>query len=384
MDSLLLLEALFWSAVIVTVYVYLGYPTLLAAWARLAPKPVHSSPVTPRVSIVIAARNEAAALRRRLDNLLESDYPRDRMQIIVVSDGSTDETVEVLRGYRGRVDAVVLPPSGKASAINAGVAAARHEILVFADARQTFAPGALRALVGPLADPAIGGVSGELILDCESGDGDSTIGEGVGAYWRYEKWLRRQESLIGSTLGSTGAIHALRRDLWQPLPDETILDDVLAPMQVVLSGARVVFEGSAIAYDRVAPAAATEFKRKTRTLAGNYQLIKLQPRLLIPFLNPVWLQFVSHKLGRLIVPYALVVMFATSAALAIHHLLYGAAFAAQVVFYGLAVYGAVLDRRGLSSAARRAKEGREDRPPAAPGQHIGEACVTSMHGGSDA
>ena len=371
MDSLLLFEALFWSAVIVTAYVYVGYPALLAAWARLAPKPVHSSPVTPGVSIVIAARNEAAALRGRLDNLLESDYPHDRMQIIVVSDGSTDETVDVLRNYRGRVDAIVLPPSGKASAINAGVAAAHHEILVFADARQTFARDALRALVGPLADPAIGGVSGELILDCESGDGESTIGEGVGAYWRYEKWLRRQESLIGSTLGSTGAIHALRRDLWQPLPDETILDDVLAPMQVVLAGARVVFEGNAIAYDRVAPAAVTEFKRKTRTLAGNFQLIKLQPRLLIPFLNPVWLQFVSHKLGRLIVPYALVLMFTTSAALASSHLLYAAAFAAQVVFYGLAAYGAVLDRRG-----------REDRT--AQGQHIGEACVTSMHGGSDA
>ena len=382
MDSLLLFEALFWVAVVVTVYVYLGYPTLLAAWARLAPKPVHSLPVTPGVSIVIAARNEAAALRGRLDNLLESDYPHDRMQIIVVSDGSTDETVDVLRNYRGLVDAIVLPPSGKASAINAGVAAARHEILVFADARQTFAPDALRALVGPLADPAIGGVSGELILDCESGDGESTIGEGVGAYWRYEKWLRRQESLIGSTLGSTGAIHALRRDLWQPLPDETILDDVLAPMQVVLAGARVVFEGNAIAYDRVVPAAGTEFKRKTRTLAGNFQLIKLQPRLLIPFLNPVWLQFVSHKLGRLIVPYALVLMFTTSAALASHHLLYAAAFASQVVFYGLAVYGAVLDRRGLPSVARSAKEGREDRT--APKQHIGEACVTSMHGGSDA
>lgn len=382
MDSLLLFEALFWVAVVVTAYVYVGYPTLLAAWARLAPKPVHSSPVTPGVSIVIAARNEAAALRGRLDNLLESDYPHDRMQIIVVSDGSTDETVDVLRNYRSRVDAIVLPPSGKASAINAGVAAAHHEILVFGDARQTFAPDALRALVGPLADPAVGGVSGELILDCESGDGESTIGEGVGAYWRYEKWLRRQESLIGSTLGSTGAIHALRRDLWQPLPDETILDDVLAPMQVVLAGARVVFEGNAIAYDRVAPAAATEFKRKTRTLAGNFQLIKLQPRLLIPFLNPVWLQFVSHKLGRLIVPYALVLMFTTSAALASSHLLYAAAFAAQVVFYGLAAYGAVLDRRGLPSVARSAEEGREDRT--AQGQHIGEACVTSMHGGSDA
>ena len=147
---------------------------------------------------------------------------------------------------------MLLPAGGKARALNAGVAAARHEVLVFADARQTFAPDALRALVAPLADPRVGGVSGELLLDCESGDGDSTIGEGVGAYWRYEKWLRRHESLVGSIVGSTGAIYALRRELWQPLPADTILDDVLAPMRAVLAGARVVFEGSARAYDRVA------------------------------------------------------------------------------------------------------------------------------------
>jgi biofilm PGA synthesis N-glycosyltransferase PgaC len=380
MDSLLLLKALFWSAVIVTVYVYLGYPTLLAAWARLAPKPVRRSPVTPGVSIVIAARNEAATLRRRLDNLLASDYPHDRMQIIVASDGSTDESAAVLREYRGRVEALSLPHAGKASAINAGVAAARHGVLVFADARQTFAPDALRALVAPLADPAIGGVSGELLLDCESGDGDSTIGEGVGAYWRYEKWLRRQESLVGSTLGSTGAIHALRRELWQPLPSETILDDVLAPMQAVLSGARVVFESEARAYDTAAPVAATEFRRKTRTLAGNFQLLKLQPRLLVPFLNPVWLQFVSHKLGRLVVPYALVVMLLASAFLAAHHVFYGAAFAAQVLFYGLAAYGAVLDRRGPAAVARSGHGSSAGHTPRPINE---EACVTSMHGGSD-
>ena len=370
-NPVLLLEALFWSAVIVTVYVYLGYPTLLAAWAAIAPKPVRRSPVTPSVSIVIAARNEATILRQRLDNLLDSDYPHDRMQIIVVSDGSTDDTPGVLAAYRGRVDAIVLPSSGKASAINAGVAAARHDVLVFADARQTFAPDALRALVAPFADSEVGGVSGELLLDCESGTGDSTIGEGVGAYWRYEKWLRRHESLIGSTLGSTGAIHALRRDLWRPLPTETILDDVLGPMLVVLSGSRVVFEGEAKAYDRAAPVAAAEFKRKTRTLAGNYQLLKLQPRLLVPFLNPVWLQFVSHKLGRLVVPYALVVMLIASAALFTEGFVYATAFGAQLAFYGLAAYGAVLDKRG----ERR----RSELSPRA----LRDACATGVQGGSD-
>jgi poly-beta-1,6-N-acetyl-D-glucosamine synthase len=346
METSAILVVLFWGALALTVYVYLGYPTLLAVWARVAPKPVRRSPVTPRISIIVAARNEAASLQARIENLLASDYPRDRMQIVVVSDGSTDPTADILGFYDGQVDAVLLPPGGKASALNAGVAAARHEVLVFADVRQTFAPDALRALVAPLADERVGGVSGELLLDCERGEGDSTIGDGVGAYWRYEKWLRRQESLVGSMLGSTGAIYALRRELWQPLPAETILDDVLAPMQAVLSGSRVVFEGSARAYDRAAPVANAEFQRKTRTLAGNFQILRLQPRLLVPFVNPVWLQFVSHKLGRLVVPYALFVLLITSAALAGRHLFYAVVFAGQVAFYGLAMYGAVLDRRG--------------------------------------
>jgi poly-beta-1,6-N-acetyl-D-glucosamine synthase len=347
------MEVLFWSALVTVLYVYIGYPAILAAWARLAPRPVHRSAVTPTISIVIAARNEAPALHTRLQNLLTADYPADRLQIIVVSDGSTDETADILNGFAGRVDSVLLPPGGKARALNVGVAFARHEVLVFTDARQVFAPDALRALVAPFADPSVGGVSGELLLDCESGDADSTIGEGVGAYWRYEKWLRRHESVIGSIVGSTGAIHALRRELWQPLPAETILDDVLAPMQAVLSGARVIFEGSARAYDRVAGVASAEFQRKTRTLAGNYQILRLQPRLLIPFVNPVWIQFVSHKLGRLVVPYALCALLVASAALAASNWFYAAAFASQLGFYGLASYGAVLERRGRQGLRAR-------------------------------
>jgi cellulose synthase/poly-beta-1,6-N-acetylglucosamine synthase-like glycosyltransferase len=346
MDTPLLAEVVFWSALALTFYVYFGYPLLLAAWARLAPKPIRRAPVTPGVSIIIAARNEASSLRARIENLLASDYPPELMQIVVVSDGSTDTTADILARFRGRMDLLLLPAGGKASALNAGVAAARHEVLVFTDARQVFAPDALRALVAPLADSRIGGVSGELLLDCEAGGGDSTIGEGVGAYWRYEKWLRRQESAVGSTLGSTGAIYALRRALWRPLPPETILDDVLAPMQAVLAGSRVVFEGAARAYDRAAPVAHAEFQRKTRTLAGNYQLLRLQPRLLVPFVNPVWLQFVSHKLGRLIVPYALFGLLVSSALLADDNPFYAVLFAGQIAFYGLALYGAVLDRRG--------------------------------------
>lgn len=340
----------FWIAAFVIVYVYVLYPVLLAVWARLAPWPVHADDDTPGVSIVIAARNESDRLGPRLDDLLSLDYPRWRMQIIVVSDGSTDGTAEVLRRYAPDVEAIHLTAGGKARALNAGVARAHHDVLVFTDVRQHFAPNALRRLVAPFADPNVGGVTGELILDCETGTTPASgFAEGVGSYWRYEKWLRRHESAIGSTLGATGAIYALRRELWRPLPDHTILDDVLAPMRAVLAQKRVVFEAGAQAFDRAASSPA-ELRRKVRTLAGNFQILLLEPRLLNPFANPVWLQYISHKVGRLLVPYALLAVLVSSAALAQTSTLYALAFAGQLLFYALALYGAYLDWRDRQRA----------------------------------
>jgi hypothetical protein len=355
------MEIVFWLSVVFVGYVYAGYPALLAVWSRLAPKPFRERPQTPPVTIVIAARNEARQLAARVANLRALDYPQADVQIILVLDGSDDGTDATLERLGDQIDVVRLPPGGKARALNAGVAAARHDILVFADARQPFASDALRALVAPLADPAVGGVCGELVIDSESGDGgDSAIGEGIGGYWRYEKWLRRHESLIGSTLGATGAIYALRRDLWRPLPDDTILDDVLAPMRAVLNSSRIVFAAGARAFDHAAPAA-TELSRKIRTLAGNYQILRCEPRLLNPRANPVWLQYMSHKVGRLFVPYALVALVVSSAALAPASPVYAVAFACQVVFYALAAYGAYLvwrDRRQAGSTSVAAADPR--------------------------
>ena len=350
---------LFWSSVAFIAYVYAGYPVLLGVWARLAgrwqtrqattsPWGVRGSvPELPGVSIIIAARNEARRLPARLDNLLACDYPADRMQIIVASDGSTDDTADALAPYRGRVELLMLPGAGKATALNAAVARATRRILVFADARQRFAPDAIRCLVERFEDRAIGAVSGELVID----GSESTIGDGVGAYWTYEKWLRRHEAMVGSTLGVTGAIYAMRRRLWQPLPPETLLDDVLGPMRVVLRGYRVIFEPRAQAFDVAASDAPAELRRKVRTLAGNFQLLALEPRLLVPFVNPVWLQFMSHKIGRLFVPYALAAALVTSAWLASSSPYYAALCAAQVAFYALAAYGAMLDRRARAVPA---------------------------------
>jgi poly-beta-1,6-N-acetyl-D-glucosamine synthase len=352
------METLFWASIGLIVYVYAGYPALLAVWAWFAGTPEAADDVVeeppadawPGISIVIAARNEGSRLAARIENLLSSDYPQDRMQIIVASDGSTDGTIEALAPYAARVELIMLPPGGKARALNAAVARARYPILVFADARQRFAPDAIRRLVRHFARLSVGAVSGELVLDCEGSAAGSTIGDGIGAYWKYEKWLRRREAIVGSTLGVTGAVYAMRRALWQPLPPDAILDDVLTPMRIVLRRYRVIFDRTALAFDEAAPDAAAETRRKIRTLAGNFQLLALEPRLLVPGLNPVWLQFLSHKVGRLVVPYALVTLFVASAALATSSWIYASAFAAQAAFYGLAAYGARLDR-----AARRTR-----------------------------
>jgi poly-beta-1,6-N-acetyl-D-glucosamine synthase len=383
------MELLFWASVALIAYVYVGYPALLAVWAWLAGAPDVSAQgfgerraeAWPGVSVVIAARNEARRLPARIENLLSSDYPQDRMQIIVASDGSTDGTIEALAPYASRVELIMLPPGGKARALNAAVSRARHPILVFADARQRFAPDAIRRLVRHFTRLSVGAVSGELVLDCEqsmradlkvgpyadnAADADnagaagraasssveadllvgprSTIGDGIGAYWKYEKWLRGHEAAVGSTLGVTGAVYAMRRGLWEPLPPDTILDDVLTPMRIVLRRYRVIVDRTALAFDEAAADAAAETRRKVRTLAGNFQLLGLEPRLLVPGVNPVWLQFMSHKIGRLVVPYALVALFVASAALATTWWGYATAFAAQAVFYGLAAYGACLDR----------------------------------------
>jgi biofilm PGA synthesis N-glycosyltransferase PgaC len=358
------METLFWVSALAVAYVYAGYPALLAIWARSAGRPVRRRPSYdsrswPAVSVIIAAHNEGARLSGRIANLLNQSYPGP-LEIVVVSDGSTDGTAAAVARFEQTVRFLEVPHAGKPLALNAGVAAASGSILVFADARQRFSPDAILHLVSNFDDPEVGGVTGELILDCEHDDpplrqaqsrADSTIGEGVSLYWKYEKWLRRHESLIRSTLGATGAIYALRRELWQPLPASTLLDDVLAPMRAVLDGSRIVFDERARAFDRASPDGPAESRRKIRTLAGNYQIVALEPRLLIPFANPVWLQYLSHKVGRLLVPWALLCAFIASAALASESWFYTVVLGLQLAFYGLAAVGGWIESRERQSAS---------------------------------
>jgi len=330
-------ELIFWLSVALLAYAHVGYPALVAARARLRPRPPRRGG-QPMVSVVIVAHDEATRIGARIQNLLALDYPADRLELVVASDGSSDGTPECARAWEPDGVTVVAFETrrGKPAVLNDVVPKARGEIVVMADARQTFDPRAIRELVAPFADAGVGAVSGELIL---TAGGDATrVGEGVSVYWRYEKFIRRHESLADSTVGATGAIYAIRRALFVPIPPDTILDDVLIPMTIARRGYRVVFEAAARAYDRPAATASEEFRRKVRTIAGTFQLFARGRWLLSPRHNRLWLQTVSHKGLRLLSPLLLAAI-AASNVLLLAEPLYRLSLGAQVVFYVAALLG---------------------------------------------
>jgi cellulose synthase/poly-beta-1,6-N-acetylglucosamine synthase-like glycosyltransferase len=339
----------FWGSVAVIGYAYLGYAAWL--WVRnlWRLRPVQSGPYLASVSIVMVVHNEAAVLERKLRNLLDLNYPTDRAEIVVVSDGSTDDTNRLLAEFASvlRVRVISNPQSrGKAAGLNDAMAAASGEIVIFTDARQKIEADAIGLLLENFADPQVGCVSGELML----GDpGSGEVSRGMGLYWKVEKKIREMESASGSVVGATGALYAVRRSLLVELPPETILDDVYIPLHVLRQGSRVVFDPRARAWDVAELGMEREFARKVRTLSGNYQLFQLLPWVLGKA-NPVRFGLVSHKLIRLLVPFALVALLFSSVFLP--GTIYRIALALQIVFYGLSAWALVGPKRGpLARAA---------------------------------
>jgi cellulose synthase/poly-beta-1,6-N-acetylglucosamine synthase-like glycosyltransferase len=326
-------ELVFLVSALVVSYAYVLYPVIVVAWSRLFHRRVEKRYRQIPVSVVIAARNEEKNISARIENLLAQEYPRDLLEIIIVTDGCSDRTAELARLHAGPGLQVLecATPVGKATALNIGVAAATRDIVVFADARQSFSPNAIAELVSVFHDAAVGAVSGELILVQGAEIGE--VHEGVGLYWQYEKLIRRSESAIASVVGATGSIYAVRRELYVPLAPNTLLDDFLVPMRIVLAGYRVVFLRAARAFDFSSATTSREFSRKVRTLAGNFQAVAMEPRLLDPRANPVLFQFVSHKLLRLVVPYFCLIAWVSSAL--IDKPVYRALFVAQTLFYAI-------------------------------------------------
>jgi len=286
----------------------------------------------------MVVRNEQAVIARKLENLLTLDYPHAKLDLVVVSDGSSDRTPAILADYardsrvRTRLRTLIKPASeGKAAGLNDAIKLATGEVLLFTDARQQIESSALRLLIENFADPDVGAASGELMLgDPTSGE----TGEGMGLYWRMEKKIRELESASGSVAGATGAIYCARRTLLDPLPSGTILDDVLLPMQIVRRGSRVIFDARARAWDSPDLGEGREFSRKVRTLSGNYQLLQLAPWLLSSQ-NAIRFEFITHKLSRLAVPFALLALLIAS--MFLPQPFYRAALGVQLAFYALSL-----------------------------------------------
>lgn len=342
---MIVLHGLFWLSALALFHTFVGYPLVVLLQARWRARPLRRSTATPTVSVIVAVYNGAGQVESRLANLAALDYPPGLLDIVVVCDGCEDDSAARCRRF-GDERVRVLEHArrrGKAACLNDAVAAARGEVLLMLDVRQRLEPEALRELVANLADPAVGVVGGELCFE----DPQTGFARSVDAYWRYETLIRRSESASGSTIGVSGALYAMRRELFQALPEGTVLDDVLVPMRAARAGWRVVFEPRARAWDRPSTEPAQEQRRKIRTLAGNFQLLQLAPWLLSPARNPLWFRFASHKLLRLLAPWLVLLLGVSATLLANVHLLCALTLAALLA--GLAM---VLAARLVPAAGR--------------------------------
>lgn len=284
--------------------IWLGYPLLMATLAALRGdgRPARG-PAAQRVSVVIATLDSEVVIRERVADVLAGDYPPGLLEVVVALDHLSTVRADSLQGLDPRVRVIAGgAPGGKAATLSAGVAATSGEILVFTDAAQRFDRQAIPRLVAALGDERLGAVSGALHIGRDGRP--RTLAE---RYWMFERWLRMQEARVHSAVGVTGAVYAMRRVCWHPLPSGLILDDLYGPMQLVLRGYHVGFEPAAQAFDDRQFAPAQEFRRKARTLTGVMQLCAWLPDVLVPWRNPIWLQFVFHKLLRLATPYLLMV-----------------------------------------------------------------------------
>lgn len=338
--------AIFWLATGLLALTYVGMPALTVLRARLFRRPHISADITPRVSVVIAAHNEAAVIGERIDNLLALDYPPDAIEIVIASDGSTDGTDDLIARYVDRGVRLVAPGRvGKGAALEAAVSASTGEILVFSDANSQYAPDAVRAIVRPFADPAVGGVAGNQVY-LREGESDATeVGER--GYWDFDRLLKNWQSVAGSVTSGTGAIYAIRREHFGPIPDG-ITDDMLDTMRVVADGKRLVFAEDAMAYEPVAPSGRLEFRRKVRIMTRSFRCLILMRGLFDPRRTGFYaVQLFWHKVMLRTAALPLLALAVVSPLLWTHGLIYQIAAVGQVACYGLAAAGTALIRRPI-------------------------------------
>ncbi len=340
---------LFWGAVALAAYTYVGFPLLVMLRGLFQRKEYRCADIEPKVSLVIAAHNEAKTIQAKLDNILALDYPADKLEVIIASDGSTDGTDAIVQGYtRQGVRLLSLPRQGKAPALNAAVATATGDILVFSDANSLYAPQAIRALTRPFADPNVGGVAGNQCYLKESAAGEVNSGEH--SYWDFDRKLKQFESMAGNTISATGAIYAIRRSLFEPVPGG-VTDDFTISTGVIAQGYRLVFAPDAIAYEPVAGSSDAEFARKVRVITRGLRAVQVRGTLLNPFRHGFYaLQLFSHKVLRRLIVFPLLVLALVTPLLWRQGWLYRAATVAEMVFLGCAGAGYWLRHTRLGQA----------------------------------
>lgn len=332
---------IFWLALGTVLYTYVLFPAIVLLRGILWRHPVRSADISPTVSLIIAAYNEAENISGRIDNIESLDYPKDLLEVIIASDGSADGTDDIVRARSSsRRLLLSLPRGGKARALNAAVRSASGEILVFSDANSMFAESALRALMRPFADSSVGAVAGNQQYlrpqKCSaSSDGERT-------YWKFDQMLKACQSQTGNAISATGAIYAVRRSLYQDVPDG-VMDDFAVSTGVIEQGYRLVYAPDAVASEPVAGAGAVEFRRKVRNIVLGLRGVLHRRRLLNPFVYGFYsIQLLSHKVLRRLVVFALLALLPTSLLLWNYGLLYQMSFCAQVLLYVCGASGAVL------------------------------------------
>jgi cellulose synthase/poly-beta-1,6-N-acetylglucosamine synthase-like glycosyltransferase len=320
------------------VYVICGYPLLLRWRASRHALPVDKRPLLKSVSIIIAVHNGDRFLAEKLDSVVKLDYPRESMEVFVLSDGSTDRTAEIARRYAGQgIQLIEFPRSGKPAVLNVGIARSRGEILVLTDVRQVLLPDSVKELVACFADPTVGVVSGDLPMR----EGIDLEESNTSLYWRYEREIRKNLGKLGSTFGATGPFYAMRRELAPVMPATTLLDDMYMPLAAYFRGYRVIVDEQARAIEYPFSVQG-EFRRKVRTLAGVYQIMRLYPALLSRR-NRLLFDFVSYKIGRLLLPWLFlgVLVFSFGLPRPWAQILVGG----QIAFYALAAADLVLPEK---------------------------------------
>lgn len=354
-----ILSFIFVLSVLLLAYIYVGYPTLILLMARLFRRPVKKKATTPSVTIVIPTFNEEVVIKEKLENTLHLDYPRDRLQILVCDDASSDLTAEIVTTYATEGVELSEAPSrtGKVGGLNRALEIANGEIFIVADADILPNPDALRELVANFADETVGCVMAQTKM-ASSGEG---TGESSGLYWRYEARIRQSESDIHSTVAATGHFMALRRTLLQPIPMDVILDDFYLAMMIIRQGYRVISEPRAVAWEQPTRSMDDEVNRRSRLITGRFQIISMS-RDFLPYLPPL-LQFevISHKFLRLAIPHLMIAALLSNIFFVLIGLNAGSpsvwtvtmrmALVLQGIFYGLAIAGKYL----LGRLSKRSK-----------------------------